>query len=157
MALINCPECGKQISDKAPACIHCGCPLNFKSKKIIRYGKPVKSIKTESIFKETFPQLGWEALYAGQEYVIVDGVTENFAEDVLHKFSSTDLQLGIDDSCEEVQYASYRDRNIISCPKCGSIEYNAGSRGFSVMTGFIGSGKTVITCLKCGPRRKPGK
>lgn len=27
MALITCPECGKQISDKAPACIHCGYPL----------------------------------------------------------------------------------------------------------------------------------
>ena len=24
MALINCPECGKQISDKAEKCIHCG-------------------------------------------------------------------------------------------------------------------------------------
>lgn len=27
MALIKCPECGKEISDQAPACIHCGCPL----------------------------------------------------------------------------------------------------------------------------------
>lgn len=27
MALINCPECGKEISDKAPACPHCGCPV----------------------------------------------------------------------------------------------------------------------------------
>lgn len=27
MALIKCPECGGQISDKAPACIHCGYPL----------------------------------------------------------------------------------------------------------------------------------
>lgn len=27
MALIKCPECGKEISDKAVACIHCGCPL----------------------------------------------------------------------------------------------------------------------------------
>ena len=27
MALIKCPECGKEISDKAPACIHCGFPL----------------------------------------------------------------------------------------------------------------------------------
>lgn len=26
MALIKCPECGKEISNKAPACIHCGCP-----------------------------------------------------------------------------------------------------------------------------------
>lgn len=31
MALINCPECGKEISDKAPACIHCGFPLNLKT------------------------------------------------------------------------------------------------------------------------------
>lgn len=28
MALIKCPECGKEVSDKAPACIHCGYPLN---------------------------------------------------------------------------------------------------------------------------------
>lgn len=28
MALIKCQECGKEISDKAVACIHCGCPLS---------------------------------------------------------------------------------------------------------------------------------
>lgn len=27
MALVNCPECGKKISDKATACIHCGYPI----------------------------------------------------------------------------------------------------------------------------------
>ena len=27
MALIKCPECGKEISDKSNACIHCGCPI----------------------------------------------------------------------------------------------------------------------------------
>ena len=27
MALIKCPECGKEVSDKASACIHCGFPL----------------------------------------------------------------------------------------------------------------------------------
>ena len=27
MALIKCPECGKEISDKAPACPNCGIPL----------------------------------------------------------------------------------------------------------------------------------
>jgi len=30
MALINCPECGKEISDKASVCIHCGCPISPK-------------------------------------------------------------------------------------------------------------------------------
>ena len=27
MALIYCPECGKQVSDRAPACPVCGCPI----------------------------------------------------------------------------------------------------------------------------------
>ena len=35
MAMIKCPECGNMISDKAPACIHCGTPLQVnKSVKI---------------------------------------------------------------------------------------------------------------------------
>lgn len=28
MALINCPECGKEISDRAGECPHCGYPLS---------------------------------------------------------------------------------------------------------------------------------
>ena len=28
MALIKCPECGKEISDKAAACPNCGCPAS---------------------------------------------------------------------------------------------------------------------------------
>lgn len=27
MALTSCPECGKEISDRAPACVHCGYPM----------------------------------------------------------------------------------------------------------------------------------
>jgi len=29
MALIKCSECGREISDKAAACIHCGCPISI--------------------------------------------------------------------------------------------------------------------------------
>jgi len=28
MALIKCHECGKEISDKANGCLHCGAPAN---------------------------------------------------------------------------------------------------------------------------------
>ena len=31
MALIKCKECGKEISDKATTCIHCGCPIETKN------------------------------------------------------------------------------------------------------------------------------
>ena len=27
MSLIKCSECGKEISDKATNCVHCGCPI----------------------------------------------------------------------------------------------------------------------------------
>lgn len=28
MSLIICKECGKEISDQAESCPHCGCPVN---------------------------------------------------------------------------------------------------------------------------------
>lgn len=31
MAIIKCPECGQDVSDKANVCIHCGAPLNFSA------------------------------------------------------------------------------------------------------------------------------
>lgn len=33
MALINCPECGREVSDKANACIHCGYPIAKEGNK----------------------------------------------------------------------------------------------------------------------------
>ncbi|SEQ11412.1 zinc-ribbon domain-containing protein [Ectothiorhodospira magna] len=31
MALIDCPECGRQVSDKAPTCPGCGAPIALES------------------------------------------------------------------------------------------------------------------------------
>jgi len=33
VALIKCPECGKDISDKSAVCIHCGFPLETEKQK----------------------------------------------------------------------------------------------------------------------------
>ena len=33
MALINCPECGRQVSDKAAVCPHCGVTIAAKPRK----------------------------------------------------------------------------------------------------------------------------
>ena len=43
----------------------------------------------------------------------------------------------------------------VCCPKCGSTSITAGQRGFSLLTGFIGSGKTVNRCSNCGYKWKP--
>lgn len=44
MALLKCPECKHDVSDKASACPHCGYPINSptSTKPRIRNGKPTK-------------------------------------------------------------------------------------------------------------------
>ena len=44
MALINCPDCGKEMSDRAPACPHCGHP-NAKAVTIEQTGKKWKFLQ----------------------------------------------------------------------------------------------------------------
>ena len=47
MALVICQECGKQISDKAKFCVHCGCPLELaqhQGKLFIKTAKSLSSV-----------------------------------------------------------------------------------------------------------------
>jgi zinc-ribbon domain len=37
MALMACPECGNEVSDKAPTCPRCGVPI-FRESKVVVYG-----------------------------------------------------------------------------------------------------------------------
>ena len=37
----------------------------------------------------------------------------------------------------------------IRCPRCGSTEYTLMNRGFSIWTGFLGSGKAKRVCNRC--------
>lgn len=37
MALIKCSECGREVSDKATTCPHCGCPILSKSGYTVTY------------------------------------------------------------------------------------------------------------------------
>ena len=51
MGLINCYECGKEISDKAPSCPHCGAP------KLVAANKEVK-IKKSLVFSKYLKPIG---------------------------------------------------------------------------------------------------
>lgn len=43
------------------------------------------------------------------------------------------------------------------CPKCSSTSIATVNRGYSIILGFIGSGKAVNVCQNCGHRFKPGR
>lgn len=64
MALIKCSECGKEISDKAAACVHCGCPVSVSAPKS---SEPIDFQKTfGDLFNDSTP------------FVKVRGITVDF-------------------------------------------------------------------------------
>ena len=174
MALITCPECGGKVSDQAAVCIHCGYPLKVAeitsnqisfSKKVViptyQGADPTKIPAIKLVMSINQLSLSEAKDFVEQKvpYVVLkDGLSENLASEIVSQFYEIGVDAKMLDSSEQIHFASAEsDRSTICCPKCGSTEYHAGQRGYSLLTGFIGSGKTVLTCLKCGNRWKPGK
>ncbi len=117
MALIKCPECGREVSDKAQACIHCGCPLNDE-------------IDMKSMYNKVCPVCGLER--EGSELKC------RFCKLEFSKIQNIKL-----------------DTSRVYCPRCKSTSITTGARGFSFLSGFIGSNKTVNRCAKCGYTWQP--
>lgn len=47
--------------------------------------------------------------------------------------------------------------NQVKCPKCGCTDIGVANRGYSFFTGFLGSGKSMNVCKKCGYKWSPKK
>ena len=71
MALIKCPECGKDVSTAAEACPHCGYPLKDKtaSQKPIQYETTTVKIRCWGRSKDAineklskYTSQGWEVV-----------------------------------------------------------------------------------------------
>lgn len=61
MALIKCPECSKEISNKASACPNCGCPLSEMVK-----GGTVRIKMPNNIVE------GWAGLFSSRKALVKD-------------------------------------------------------------------------------------
>ena len=55
------------------------------------------------------------------------------------------------------QRAEEREANTVRCPRCGSTQITTVQRGYGLITGFLGSNKTVNRCAACGYSWNPGK
>ena len=55
------------------------------------------------------------------------------------------LRTYVPDAFEEPK----KTESIICCPWCGSSEFTLLNRGYSLLTGFLGSGKVKRVCNKC--------
>lgn len=155
--LIKCPECGKDISNESEKCIHCGYPLNRsilgKNICIINGVERDLTEQLENISNQFYKPL----LRLVEEY----GMSLEDAS-VLTQILKVTKQVPREyDSQKRGEYRlNLRElencqRKILKCPKCGSTLITAGQRGYNVLTGFIGSSKTMNRCANCGYKWKP--
>lgn len=150
MALIKCPECGKEVSDKAFTCVNCGCPLVKKNHCIIN-GVDVDCSFVFNDYSLELRQL--EMIHeTSLDVKIADKIVEEWSKkgEIPPVFNGK-----VRNYEEERRQSMERINNQLHCPKCGSTSITTGARGVNWFWGFIGANKTVNRCGKCGYTWKP--
>lgn len=161
MALINCPECHKSISDKANSCPNCGYPLDTQHANIDADASDYCLIlkRTCGNYKEVFDLiqsinhinlLQTVELTQKLPVIVKDGMTYKEAHELLELFLVSGADVSIDRNS-----TTALDRLLLYCPKCGSTQITTGTKGYGIIRGFIGSNKTVNRCGKCGYSWEP--
>ena len=68
MALIKCPECGKEFSDKAACCPNCGCPIDVVKKEIEEAGSSATNSSADSASSSSESTHSPEAIVSPSEH-----------------------------------------------------------------------------------------
>ena len=224
MALINCAECSNPFSDKALACPHCGCPVEFAkpqtttpvnepidiwsgrqnitetrtqdmnieiketpktSNNIIintNISKPTAIVAVGLVFvslfsfvitfamlKDSFLQfllflilsfvlLGYTIRYIN-DCILAQKDFKKYQEKVITKRQAEKARKEAELRRQqeyEAKRREYRAKGIPTCPRCGSHSIATINRGYSIVSGFVGSGKPINVCQICGHKWKIG-
>lgn len=127
MALIKCPECGKEVSDQADSCPNCGFPIKKQLHKDIENILSDASLSRPVKIRE------------------------------IQKIKQWDLKeiINIVKEYEESHPRSIKPKEPTGpvCPKCGSTEFTPVRRKWSLMTGIF-TNKVDLICNKCGTKVK---
>lgn len=176
MALIKCPECGREISDKSKHCINCGFPLNEIEENInstdrntnnkfmclidgVQYDlsdiadilTSIPSGKLEDPDDLATSKRAWRLL---QERV--SGLTLFAVSQICGEIRNTRTVPETIDTKKYV-FEPKKEDNLVHCPRCDSTQIVTGQRGYSMMWGFLGSNKTMNRCASCGYKWEPRK
>lgn len=55
----------------------------------------------------------------------------------------------------QIQASRQEENSKVHCPKCNSTNIGVANRGYSIVWGLIGSGKSMNVCKNCGYKWKP--
>ena len=166
MALIKCPECGKEVSDKASACIHCGFPLSTTSQSTNQQPKttivaPQISVKAPmKMFSKNDKTVSIECGNCSKVY----SFNRKYFSQIEESFCLPNTAI-ICPNCNNgiaaitriaAKISSHTNSKVPKCPKCGSTSLATVNRGYSIVWGFLGSGTPMNVCQACGHKFKPG-
>jgi DNA-directed RNA polymerase subunit M/transcription elongation factor TFIIS len=157
MALIYCQECGKEISNKAKACIHCGCPTEYDKKAnhciINKKEYDLSNFKNRILTRDS---TGNESAYQIAEDLcsFVDGLSIfGAAQLALEILQTGEIPESFDADAHSIKFKE--DDGLVHCPRCDSTNIVTGQRGYSIVWGFVGSNRTMNRCAKCGHKWEP--
>lgn len=174
MALINCPECGKEISDKAKQCIHCGFPLEDYVQEFNIYDMVLKKIIKKTSFAVCILENYYgiakgegDALISTPGNVILKGINKENIEYLKYEFSREGLEMDFIPSdsdyvnpvnsrisgCSEEWKA--KQKSAIKCPTCGStntqkISTTSKVVGAAAFGLFSKTARSQFKCNHCG-------
>lgn len=154
MALIRCPECEKEISDKSSVCIHCGFPIS----EVKLYNVVRPSLNNPGQYVLEYENLTLEqAKERKKECENFDKEVVSLGATIINTYEIVEANTDLDYCNLEMRKIKIPDPSILHCPKCGSTAITTGARGVNWTLGLIGAGKTVNRCGKCGHTWTPKK
>lgn len=156
MSIIKCPECGKEISDRSDACIHCGYPLKLDKKICCFEGVDYDLTEWEerllSCYRDNSDEVVQQRKLLFNEVANKTGLKPVFV-----------MLIAVEANKLGHIPATYNRSDgrpaspVPTCPKCRSTSITTGPRGVNGIWGFIGASKTVNRCSNCGHTWEPRK
>lgn len=150
-----CPKCGTNDwwgmdSDNTytVACSKCSHNTSYRKSDFVKNFKCSKCGSNSGTLKDTNTEIIVVCSDCNEENIVLtkhNVQIDNRNKKPILSITEDDLQ----------RLKQKQDKNIIKCPKCGSTAITTGQRGFSMLTGFWGSSKTVNRCGNCGHVFKP--
>lgn len=186
MSKIICPECEKSVSIYAKACPNCGFPMSDFLKEHNLTDEDTAWVCPKCGDIECIPSFKRPICEYCNNILVQTDITndeacmnlysmnedeyDNYEKELACKYGSNYSEAAFKIRRKKIhkdvaEYEKQIDNHQpspqpstqVTCPKCGSTSIATTNRGYSFFTGFIGSGKPVNVCQRCGHKWKPGK
>lgn len=151
MSLIICSECGKEISDKAHQCIHCGCPIQ-KEEALYISKKFVYMCMSDTCLSNPFKEFDE---YKGNIRSCPDcgNTIEYYETETIDNNTDLVVNRSVENSKENMTNAQFQ--NTPKCPTCSSTDIKHISATAKVVGAvafglFSKTASSQFQCKNCG-------